>query len=176
MSSSVVTTDRWRLDARLSRGHVHGRQSHWRATCVGMAPMTAKTFQLRFDAPWRWLLRAIGVRRGGAQVELTDDGRLVAIYGPFSVETTIENIKSVQRTGPYRWWRAIGPRASLADKGFTFGTSSRAGICLCFEEWLESGYVRGGRMESLTVTVDDPAGLARALEARGVGGEDLRRR
>lgn len=135
----------------------------------------SQTFRLRLDRPWRWLLRLIGVRPGAAQVELTEDGRVVAVYGRLGVETALDNVCGYQRTGPYRWWKAIGPRASLADKGFTFGTSSQAGICLCFGDWVESGYVRGGRMESLTVTVDDPAGLARALEARGIGGEDLRR-
>jgi hypothetical protein len=78
-------------------------------------------------------------------------------------------------TGPYHWWKAIGPRGSLADHGFTFGSSTRDGVCLCFRDWVSSDYVRGGRMEALTVTVDDPDGLARALEARGIAGEDLRR-
>ena len=139
-------------------------------------PMGTQRFRLRLDAPWRWLLRLIGVRPGAAQVELTGDGRLVSTYGLFSVETTIDNVCRYQRTGPYQWWKAIGPRRSLADRGFTFGTSSRAGICLCFDEQLESGYVRGGRMESLTVMVEDADGLASALEERGIGGEDLRKR
>lgn len=78
-------------------------------------------------------------------------------------------------TGPYRWWRAIGPRGSGADRGFTFGTSTHGGVCLCFREWVPFRAVRGGRMEALTVTVDDIAGLAQALDRRGIEGADERK-
>jgi len=124
--------------------------------------------------PWRWLLRVIGVRPGAAQVDLTDDGRLVATFGRLSVETRLDNVGSYLLTGPYRWWKAIGPRGSLADRGFTFGTSTHGGVCVCFVEPVSSGYVRGGRMESLTVTVDNPDRLARALDERALEGRDKR--
>lgn len=135
----------------------------------------SETFPLRAERPWSWPLRLIGVRPGAAQVELTDDDRLVATFGRLRVETEIDNVCGYRLTGPYRWWRAIGPRGSGADHGFTFGSSARGGVCICFREWVPSRYVRGGRMEALTVTVEDPDALARALEARGVGGEDQRR-
>jgi hypothetical protein len=134
-----------------------------------------ETFPLRTERPWSWLLRLIGVRPGGAQVELTDDDRLLAVFGRFRVEAALANVCGYRLTGPYHWWKAIGPRGSLADQGFTFGTSASGGVCICFRDWVPSGYVRGGRMEALTVTVEDPDGLARALEARGIAGEDLRR-
>jgi len=124
--------------------------------------------------PWRWLLRVIGVRRGAAQVDLTDDGRLVATFGRLSVETRLDNVGSYSLTGPYRWWKAIGPRGSLADRGFTFGTSTHGGVCVCFVEPVPSRYVPGGRMESLTVTVDNPDRLARALDERALEGRDKR--
>ena len=133
-----------------------------------------ESFPLRADRPWSWLLRIIGVRSGAAQVELTDDGRLLATFGRLRVETSLANVSGYRLTGPYRWWRAIGPRGSFADHGFTFGTSARGGVCLSFREWVPSGYVRGGRMEALTVTVAGPDALARALEARGITGEDVR--
>jgi hypothetical protein len=135
-----------------------------------------ETFPLRLDRPWRRLLGAIGVRPGAAQVVLTADGRLAASFGRLSVETAVANVCGYRLTGPYHWWKAIGPRGSHADRGFTFGTSARGGVCICFREWVPSRYVRGGRMEALTVTVEDVDGLARALERRGVGGEDQRRR
>ena len=131
---------------------------------------------MRAERPWSWVLRVIGVRPGAAQVELTDDDRLLATFGRFRVETPLANVSGFRLTGPYRWWRAIGPRGSFADHGFTFGTSARGGVCLSFRAWVPSGYVRGGRMEALTVTVEDPDALAAALAARGIAGEDLRRR
>ena len=140
-----------------------------------MAVTVTETFPLRSAIPWRWPLRLIGVRPGAAQVELGRDGRLVATFGRLRVETPIANVCGYRLTGPYRWWKAIGPRGSLADHGFTFGSSTHGGVCICFRDWVSSRYVRGGRLESLTVTVDDVDGLARALEARGIRGEDERR-
>jgi len=104
-------------------GTRHARTERW-----------AHRFPLRMTRPWRWLLRVIGVRRGAAQVDLTDDGRLVATFGRLSVETRLDNVGSYSLTGPYRWWKAIGPRGSLADSGFTFGTSTHGGVCVCFVE------------------------------------------
>jgi hypothetical protein len=132
-----------------------------------------QTFPLRLARPWRWLLRPIGVRDGAAEVVLSDD-RLEARFGRLRVETALGNVCGYKVTGPYHWWKAIGPRGSLADHGFTFGTSAHGGVCICFREWLPFA-MRGGRMEALTVTVDDVDGLAHALEARGIPGEDLRR-
>ncbi len=136
---------------------------------------STESFPLRADRPWSWLLRVIGVRPGAAQLELTEDDRLVATFGRLGVETPLANVSGYRLTGPYRWWKAIGPRGSLVGHDFTFGTSARGGVCLCFHQWVPSGYVRGGRMEALTVTVEDVDGLARALEARGIRGEDHRR-
>ncbi len=136
--------------------------------------MTTQRFPLRLTKPWRWLLRVIGVRHGAAQVDLTQNGFLVARFGRLGVETRLENVGSYMLTGPYRWWKAIGPRGSLADRGFTFGTSTHGGVCLCFVDPVASSYVRGGRMESLTITVDDPDGLARALSERAIDGRDER--
>jgi hypothetical protein len=137
----------------------------------------SETFPLRVPArQWRPILAIAGVGRGAARVDLTDDDRLVALFGRLRVETQLSNVCGYRLTGPYHWWKAIGPRGSLADHGFTFGTSAHGGVCLCFREWVPTAYVRGGRMEALTVTVDDVDGLAAALERRGVHGEDLRRR
>lgn len=108
-------------------------------------------------------------------MELTADGRLLAIFGLLRVRTSLANVSDYHLTGPYRWWRAIGPRGSLADHGFTFGTSTKGGVCLRFREWIPTRYVRGGRMEALTLTVADPDGLARALERRGIRGSDARK-
>ncbi len=107
-------------------------------------------------------------------MDLTGDGRLVAKFGWFGIETPLGNVSAYHLTGPYRVWRAIGPRGSGADHGFTFGTSAHGGVCLRFREWLPSRYVRGRRMEALTVTVDDLEAFAGELARRGISGEDRR--
>ncbi len=132
----------------------------------------AEIFPLRRARPWRWLLRLIGVRPGAAQVSIGANGRLVARFGIFRLESPLANVSSYQVTGPYRFWRAIGPRASGGDHGFTFGTSTHGGVCLCFREPIDAWFARGDGADSLTVTVDDVDGLARALERRGIEGTD----
>ena len=155
-------------------GSTPDRAGEPRAPAARIGGVT-ETFALRLDRPWRWLLRPLGVRPGRAQLEIGGDGRLTARWGRLAVETTLANVCGYRLTGPYHWWKAIGPRGSLADHGFTFGTSAAGGVCLCFRDWVPSGYVRGGRMEALTVTVEDVEGLGRALAARGIDGRDERR-
>ena len=60
-------------------------------------------------------------------------------------------------TGPYRWYRAIGPRLSLADHGLTFGTSAARGVCLLLREPVPGIDPLGViRHPGLTLTVADP--------------------
>jgi hypothetical protein len=136
-------------------------------------PGATETFPLRLAVPWRWALRwLLGVRPGAAQAALAPD-LFSATFGRLGLTTPIENCCAYQLTGPYHWWKAIGPRGSLVDSGITFGTSAHGGVCVCFREpvaW------RGLQVTALTVTVDDVDAMARALERRGIGGEDRRRR
>ena len=46
------------------------------------------------------------------------------LFGPWVCRTAPSNVRAVSLTGPYRWYRAIGPRLSLADHGLTFGTTT----------------------------------------------------
>jgi hypothetical protein len=115
---------------------------------------------VRFAPVWAPLLLAPG-RQG---VTLTDQGRLVARYGLWVLDTPLTNIAEAHITGPYRWWTAIGPRLSFADDGLTFGTTNHGGVCVHFREPVRR--VIGSRNHSaLTVTVADRDGLARALTA-----------
>ena len=49
---------------------------------------------------------------GTQGVTVTDDGRLVARYGPFHVDAPLSRVQDAHITGPYRWWTAVGPRRS----------------------------------------------------------------
>lgn len=99
---------------------------------------------------------------GTQGVTLTDDGRLVARYGPFRVDVPLSTVRDAHVTGPYRWWTAVGPRLSMVDDGLTFGTNSHAGVCIHFQPPLHR--VLGFRDHSaLTVTVADTEGLVAAL-------------
>ncbi|WP_018349643.1 hypothetical protein [Longispora albida] len=119
-------------------------------------------FPLRYDRRWLPYLRALGLgpRRSAVEVDGGVAGRVEARMGWASLGTTVDNVASAQVTGPYRWWRAIGVRASLTGGGLTFGSSTRAGVLMTFRRPVR--YV-GVRWRSLTVTVADPHGLTAHL-------------
>ena len=72
-------------------------------------------------------------------------------------------------TGPYSVLRTAGPaRLSLGDRGLTFATNNRRGVCLRFRRPVP-GIDPLGRIKhpNLTVTVLDCAGLLTAVDAAG---------
>jgi hypothetical protein len=95
-------------------------------------------------------------------VTITDDDRFVATFGFVRVETPVANIDGAHITRDYRWWTSVGARRSFVDDGLTFGTNTKAGVCVHFREKVPS---RMGRAchSALTVTVADLDGLTDAL-------------
>ena len=127
-------------------------------------------FVFEFEPRYRPLLALLGVTPGTATVTL-DDQRMVARFGPWSCTTPIANVREVCVTGPYRGYRAIGPRGSMADRGLTFGTTTAGGVCMLFRVPVTGldpfGLVRH---PGLTVTVADREGFAASLRSRsGLG-------
>ncbi len=111
----------------------------------------------------RWN-RLFGVNPRTAYL-LVDDDTLIAHFGRWTLTTPLDNIVGATITGPYRLWRVAGPaRLSLADRGLTFATTTRTGVCLAFRSPVPGidplGIVRH---PNLTVTVRDPRALAAAL-------------
>ena len=124
-------------------------------------------FDFAFEGRYRWLLAAAGVVPSTAHVTLTDDDRLVARFGPWVCTTPLANISGMCLTGPYRGYRAIGPRGSFADRGLTFGTTTAGGVCLLLRDPVP-GLEPSGRMRhpGITLTVADRGGFAAAITAR----------
>jgi hypothetical protein len=122
----------------------------------------SRHFPYRYDprlAPMWLPFRAFPGTQG---VTLTEDGRLVAHYGPFRVDAPLSVVQDAHVTGPYRWWTAVGARLSMVDDGLTFGTNATAGVCIHFEPPIHR--VLGLRDHSaLTVTVADTQGLVDAI-------------
>jgi hypothetical protein len=117
-----------------------------------------------YDIDRRFLpvLGLFGVRprRDGVDV---DADTFVARLGWLHLRTDRANVSGAHVTRGYRWWTAVGARMSMADDGLTFGTNTRAGVCVHFTEKVPSRLRRGGH-SALTVTVADVDGLVRALE------------
>ncbi|GAA4445357.1 hypothetical protein [Phytohabitans houttuyneae] len=125
-------------------------------------------FPFAFRAPARWALALVGVTPARAWVAVSPEEFEVR-FGPWHLRTSRANVRAARRTGPYRWWRALGPRLSMADRGATFGTTTGPGVCVCFATPVPA-LAPGGwlRHPALTVTVTDPDALVAALD-RPVG-------
>ena len=121
-------------------------------------------FPFAFDRPAAAILRFAGVRPETAWVLLTND-QLSVHFGRLRLTTTLENVFDTQVTGPYNWLKAVGVHVSLADKGVTFGTNAKAGVCVRFRTPVEGvGRRLGLRHTGMTVTVADPASLKSAID------------
>ncbi|MBQ0901144.1 hypothetical protein [Micromonospora sp. U21] len=123
----------------------------------------ATRFPFRFDPVFRPALALLGVRPATAWVAVTDRDLLIR-YGPWRLRTDRDNVTGVEVSGPYRWWRVIGPHVSLADRGVSFGSSTAGGVCLRFGVPVPA-VVPGKwpRHPAATVTVTDPPALARLI-------------
>jgi len=123
----------------------------------------AEQFEMAFDARFRIALAGAGITPATAHVTLSQD-RLVACFGPWDCHTTPANVREVSVTGPYRWYRAVGVRLSLADRGLTFGSSVTAGVCLQFRHPVH-GLDPLGLLShpNLTLTVAEPERFAAAV-------------
>ena len=116
-------------------------------------------FPFDFDYPLAAPLVALGVTPVTAHVDV-GDGWFDVRFGPWRLRTPLANVGSLNVTGPYHPLRALGLRLSLSDRGVTFGTNARAGLCVEFLEPVPA--VLPGRLlrhPGATVTVRDPERL-----------------
>jgi hypothetical protein len=120
-----------------------------------------RRFEFEFLPGSQALLLVWGVTRKTAYVDVTDT-ELRARFGFLSMTTALSNVASAAETGPYRAYRAIGPRLSLHDKGATYGTFTK-GVCIHFHEPVRALYPVAIH-PALTVTVADRSGLVAAIE------------
>lgn len=119
------------------------------------------TFDFDFDPSWAWLVRlTTGATPANSHVTVGDE-RLVVDYGWLGVETLLANVRDVRITRDYKRWKVLGARGSLADRGATYGTNARGGVCIRFHEPVHALPLFAN--PGLTVTVADLDGLAEAL-------------
>ena len=120
-------------------------------------------FEFAFEKKYLPALAAIGVTPLTARVDVDESG-VEARFGPWVCRTGWDNITCVTQTGPYAAVKAIGARGSFADRGATFGTTTKGGVCIEFREPVKildpSGLILH---PGLTVTVADRDGLEAAL-------------
>ncbi len=83
-----------------------------------------------FDAAYRVAALPFGVTPRTAYVEVEDDALKVR-FGLWRLETTRSNITEANLSGDYAFIKTAGPpHLSFSDKGVTFATNGRVGVCL----------------------------------------------
>jgi hypothetical protein len=129
-------------------------------------------FPIRLDRRFRWYLAIFGARDGTAWVDVGED-RLDARFGWSRLSTPISNITRWSIEGPWSSLTALGVRRSNFGGGdITFGGSAHGGVRIDLRT-PERFFVL--HPPAYYLTVDDVDGLAAALAARGIPGEDKRR-
>lgn len=128
-------------------------------------------FPIRIQKNLKPLLLFFGVHDDGKAVVRLDGDALTVMFGRFGARTPLANIERWDITGPYSSLGAFGVRRTFRTHDLSFGGSAHGGVRLRFRQ-----PVRAARAlnTELYVTVDDLEGLAAALTARGIPGEDLR--
>jgi hypothetical protein len=75
-----------------------------------------------------------GVTPRTAWVDL-DDADLTVRFGAWRLVTPRRNLSEGQLSGPYQFAKVAGPaHLSLADRGVTFATNTRRGVCFRLRE------------------------------------------
>lgn len=127
--------------------------------------MTIRQFAFDFDPAHQVSSLPFGVTPATSFIRVGEDDLWVR-FGVWSVRTPLSNVIGCERSGPYSFAKTAGPaRLSFADKGLTFATNHRAGVCLRF-----AAPVRGldplglVRHPGLTVTPADIDGFVAALD------------
>ena len=107
----------------------------------------------------------VGVLPSNSRVEV-DDEELVVRFGRWSMRVPRSDIESATVSGPYDLIKVVGPpRLSLADRGVTFATNRRAGVCIRLRR-PHGGIDPLGLIKhtGITVTVADPEELCALLD------------
>ena len=132
----------------------------------GQGSNVNRKFRFAFDPAYRRICWLFGITESRAV--LTVNGReLTARFGRWLLSTTVDNVTSTSITGPFAYLKTAGPaHLSFADRGLTFATNGRTGVCLEFRKPVRGidpfGLIRH---PNLTVTVADTAGLVEILSA-----------
>jgi hypothetical protein len=129
----------------------------------GVAP-TSVRFPFLFEPLLVPAAVAFGVTPLTAWVVL-DDEHLEVRFGPWSLATERDNLAGAEVTGPYHLLKVAGPpHISLKDRGVTFATTRRGGVCIRFHRPVPAALPVGlVRHPAATVTVTNPADLARRV-------------
>ncbi|AXT84286.1 hypothetical protein C6I20_03140 [Aeromicrobium sp. A1-2] len=121
-------------------------------------------FSFAWEPRYRLPAFAFGLTPRTAWVEVTGS-ELHVRYGFWSLRSALSNITGVEVSGPYAFLKTAGPaHLSMSDRGITFATNSREGLCMTFREPVPGiDPTKRIKHPGATLTVSDVAGLSRTL-------------
>ncbi|GGL29854.1 hypothetical protein H9L10_02050 [Phycicoccus endophyticus] len=127
--------------------------------------MTVQQFEFAFDSRYRVAGLPFGVVPRTARVEV-GEGRLRCRFGPWHLDTPVDNVTQTSETGGYGFLKTAGPpHLSFTDRGVTFATNGDRGVCVRFAAPVRAIDPTGLiRHPGATFTVADVDGLRAALE------------
>ncbi len=109
---------------------------------------------------------ALGIMPATTGVELGPEGLRVK-FGLWRLQTTLDNIADVQRSGDFAWIKTVGPpHLSFTDRGVTFATNGADAVCVSFHKPV-AGIDPTRRIlhPGATITVADPARFIEELKS-----------
>lgn len=126
--------------------------------------MSGQRFPFAWEPRYRLPALAFGVAPRTAWVEVTPT-ELHVRYGWWTLRSALGNISGVETSGSYAFFKTAGPpHLSFSDRGISFATNSRKGLCVSFRESVPGiDPTKRIKHPGATLTVADVAGLAAAL-------------
>jgi hypothetical protein len=129
--------------------------------------VTIRQFAFDFDPTHQLASLPFGVTPATSVIRV-DENDLWVRFGLWSVRTSLTNVIGSELSGPYAFAKTAGPaRLSFADKGLTFATNHRAGVCLKFATPIRGidpfGLIRH---PGLTLTPADRDGFVAAVTGK----------
>jgi hypothetical protein len=124
-------------------------------------------FPFEFSPAFRWAALPFGIQPETAGIDLRSE-ELDIRFGPWHVQVPLDEVVGAEVTGPYSPVKVIGPpHLGLRDRGLTFGTNHRRGVCIRLRRPIPGIEPLGVlRHPAITVTVADPHRLVDEIRER----------
>lgn len=122
-------------------------------------------YDFAFALSYRPAALLFGVLPATTWAELGPGGLRVH-FGPWRLETGLDNIAGAERSGGFSWLKTAGPaHLSFADRGITFATNGEDAVCVRFHTPVAGiDPTKLIRHPGATLTLSDPQAFLDQLE------------
>jgi hypothetical protein len=131
---------------------------------------TTTRYHFDFAPAYRLPALVFGITPATAWVDL-GPSEIRVRFGPWRLRAALSDVTEVSQSGGYKFVKTAGPaHLSLADRGVTFATNGKAGVCVQFRRPV-AGIDPTRRIlhPNATMTVRHPEAFVEDLRARVAG-------